>query len=115
MGEVIHKFEPAAERNPMYNSKDEACCLNVNAVVCFFAGAAIGAVVTLLYTPQSGRDMRNQIMDRGDNIKHRVLDATSHVTKQIGEVVEDASRKIHDIKENARDAVHSIGQELKEA
>ena len=44
-------------------------------------GAAIGAAAALLYAPQSGKETREDILERLDDVKARVDEATRAMTE----------------------------------
>lgn len=100
----------------MFHKKEEETTnLWMNAAFCFFAGAAIGAAVTLLYTPQTGEETRHQIMDKAGQLKDKISDATSSVAEKVSGMTEQASRKISDMRGAAKDGVHELGKELQNA
>ena len=110
---------------------------NVNwgtAVFLIFAGAAIGAAVSLLYAPQSGDQTRALIADKTGELKDRVVDGANQTVESFKDVknqafekanvVKDqaiekakdvkelAAGKIDEFKGAAREAVHNVGNEL---
>ena len=69
-------------------------------------GAAAGAVTMLLLAPQSGRDTRMQIRDKGIELRDRttgmVDDAVRKVRSGTGMLVADGRQKVEEIKEQGQ-------------
>ena len=53
----------------MYDRNNNQDDIAANPLAMFLLGAAIGAVAALLYAPKSGREMRNQIADKANEVK----------------------------------------------
>jgi gas vesicle protein len=56
-------------------------------VMSFFLGAAVGAGVALLLTPQAGLRTRRQLMDASRDAKEKAELCYGHVREKIGEAV----------------------------
>lgn len=63
-----------------------------NRIAWFFAGAALGAAVCLLYAPQSGRDTRKYIRKKAEQSREVVADAGKDALDR-GREYYDKSRK----------------------
>jgi gas vesicle protein len=53
---------------------------NVERVLWFVAGAAVGAGVALLYAPQSGEETRKYLRKKAEEAKEKVVDAGEDLT-----------------------------------
>jgi gas vesicle protein len=76
------------ERNQMSFSED-----NTSKVAWFFAGAAIGAAIALLYAPASGEETRKRIGETANRGKER-LNESGHDMLEKGKELYDRGRKI---------------------
>jgi len=69
-------------------------------------GAAAGAAAALLLAPQSGRDTRMQIREKGIELRDRttgmVDDAVRRVRSGTGMLVADGRQKVEEIKEQGQ-------------
>jgi len=59
----------------------------------FFAGAALGAAVSLLYAPQSGRNTRKYIRKKSDEGREAITDAGKQILER-GREYYDKGRNI---------------------
>ena len=59
----------------MFGKHEEPSLHWGKAAFCFFAGAAVGAAVSALYTPQSGDETRARIADKTFQLKDKVTEA----------------------------------------
>ena len=70
-------------------------------------GAAAGAVTMLLLAPQSGRDTRMQIRDKGIELRDRTTGAVDDAVQQLRSgtsmLVADGRKKAEEIKEKGQD------------
>ena len=69
----------------------------------FLQGAVIGAVAALLLAPRTGRELRQQLREYGDEAGKRAREAAS----QGGEVVQRAVEKGRKVAGEAYDAGHA--------
>ena len=58
-------------------------------MVSFVAGAAIGAGLALLYTPKSGREMRENILDLTEDAVDKIKEYAKEAQEKIKTAVED--------------------------
>jgi gas vesicle protein len=68
---------------------------NTSKVAWFFAGAAIGAAIALLYAPQTGEETRRQIGDAAARGKDRLADSGRDIAER-GRELFDRGRKMAD-------------------
>ncbi|MEN6521071.1 MAG: YtxH domain-containing protein [Armatimonadota bacterium] len=59
--------------------------MDKNFLLGIFIGAAIGAVVTLLYTPSPGPDMRVQIADKSRQAADALVKAAAAIKGRVGD------------------------------
>ena len=80
-----------------------------NAIAWFVAGAALGAVVALLYAPKSGRDTR-KLLNRTTREGREAVEASGKELMDRGKDLYDRGRKIADdaadLFERGRKLVH---------
>ena len=68
-----------------------------NIPIMFVAGVVIGSVMTALFTPSSGKEMRNTIKSRIDTIKDDTKEAAEKVGNEVDEkleVAKDTAEKV---------------------
>lgn len=58
-----------------------------------FAGAVIGGVVALLYTPKTGKETRQYIKEKAGDVVTGVKEKTGDVMESVREVASEANRK----------------------
>lgn len=63
-------------------------------LVSFVAGAAIGAGLALLYTPKSGREMRENIADLTDDAVDKIKEYAKEAQEKIKTAIEDGKDTI---------------------
>jgi gas vesicle protein len=59
---------------------------------CFALGAAVGAGVTALYTPQSGKRMRRQMLRKAEDAQERALDKGHEIAERGRELYERGAK-----------------------
>jgi gas vesicle protein len=57
-------------------------------------GALIGAVVALLYAPQSGQRTRRQILRKYEDVRDRAADLSDGLVERVGDLGRSAVRQI---------------------
>ena len=62
-------------------------------------GAAIGAVIALLYAPKSGKETRVQIKKKIDELENDLKEMREKLKEKGGEFKDDIKQKIKDIEE----------------
>lgn len=67
---------------------------------CFALGAMVGASVTALYTPQSGRRTRRQLLRKAEDAQDRALDK--------GREIAERGRELYD--RGAKFAEHAVSR-----
>jgi gas vesicle protein len=87
-------------------------------LICFLAGAAIGAGLALLYAPQSGAETRKKIKDTSekvaDEVKHHYEKVSEEAKKAIETVKVTAEKAISNVKNFIDGAKESMKKEIKE-
>ena len=81
----------------------------------FLAGASIGAVVALLYAPQSGKKTREYITDRAEEGKDYLKDRSKEFREQAEEYVERGKDLVAQQVERGKDLVARQKEQLSAA
>ena len=63
-------------------------------LVSFVAGAAIGAVLALLYAPKSGQEMRENIADLTEDAVDKIKEYAKEAQEKIKTAIEDGKETI---------------------
>lgn len=78
----------------------------VRSVVTAFAlGALVGTGLALLYAPQSGRETRDMVCKKTQDLKHAAGDAI----EQGKHMVSDVRQKAREVIEKGKEAAHEMG------
>jgi len=87
-------------------------------LVCFLAGAAIGAGLALLYAPQSGAETRKKLKDTSDKVADDVKQHYEKVSEEAKKAIEHvkvtAEKSIINVKNFIEGAKESMKKEIKE-
>ena len=81
----------------------------------FLAGASIGAVVALLYAPQSGKKTREYISDRAEDGKDYLKDRSKELREQAEDYVERGKDLVSQQVERGKDLVARQKEQLSAA
>ena len=60
-------------------------------VIALFTGLAVGAILGLLFAPKSGKDTRNDLMDKGEKFMEMGKESVSDVVGKTKDLVESLS------------------------
>jgi gas vesicle protein len=81
----------------------------------FLAGASLGAVVALLYAPQSGKKTREYISDKADEGKDYLKDKSKELREQAEDYVERGKDLVSQQVERGKDLVAKQKEQLSAA
>jgi gas vesicle protein len=70
--------------------------VNRNTAAALFAGALLGAVVALLFAPQSGRKTRRDIRQFADRVGNKAEAARLELQRSIDNIIEDVEEKLRE-------------------
>ena len=84
-------------------------------LTCFAIGAAMGAVVALLFAPKSGRELREDLADATRKGVDRARETGSQLSARAGEVYGTATTRAGELAASAREAVASRGERFTSA
>lgn len=76
-------------------------------LVSFFAGAALGAAIALLYAPKSGRETREQIADLADDAVDKIKDYAKEAQCKIKTALEEGKETIAEKKSILSSAIEA--------
>ncbi len=74
-------------------SEEKGVCAGT-VLVSFVAGAAIGAVLALLYAPKSGEEMRENIADLTEDAVDKIKEYAKEAQEKIKAAIEDGKETI---------------------
>jgi gas vesicle protein len=60
-------------------------------------GAAIGGIIALLYAPRSGKETREQIKNKFDELEKELEDLKGKASLKTGKIKEDLAKKLADL------------------
>jgi gas vesicle protein len=75
-------------------------------------GSAVGATAALLMTPKTGKDMRETIRRKSDEISTAAKDRVASFTAQAKETAGDISDKVVSLAGQAKDAAGDVGSKV---
>ena len=88
-------------------------------VFAFFTGFMAGAVVSLLYAPNSGKETRQKIRDTSIDAKNRTVELAQQAASSAREgaqtLVEQGKESIHGIVDTSKERFHEAGEQVKTA
>ena len=67
-------------------------------VTALLAGLAIGAVLGILFAPKSGKDTRNDLMDKGERLMEMGKESVSDVVEKTKGLIESGKQTIEELK-----------------
>jgi gas vesicle protein len=68
-------------------------------VIALFVGLAVGAILGVLFAPKSGKETRNDLMDKGERLMEMGKESVSDVVEKTKDFVESGKQKIEEIKD----------------
>ena len=68
-------------------------------VIALFAGLAVGAIIGILFAPKSGKETRNNLMDKGERLMEMGNESVSDVAEKSKDLVESGKKKIEELKD----------------
>jgi len=85
--------------------------------VSFLTGAAVGAVVALLYAPTSGEELRSQIREEADTRWQMVTTEFDNAVSSMQESLEETRKEVLALVEEAlsKEAEETVAEETPEA
>ena len=66
--------------------------------IALFAGLAIGAILGVLFAPKSGKETRNDLMDKGERFMEMGKESVSDVVEKTKDLAESGKKKIEELK-----------------
>ena len=78
----------------------------------FFVGGAIGALIALLYAPQSGKETRKDIVRTARKIKKETSQVVEDAIDSISEFADGVKEKVSNIIEHGKDISESAKKEI---
>lgn len=74
-----------------------------NLIIGLVAGAAIGAVLGMLFTPHKGSVLRNNLRRRGETLADEALES---IGDQIDDITDRVAEKLHTLKSDLQSTIH---------
>jgi gas vesicle protein len=82
-------------------------CNGSTRVLYFLGGLGIGAILALLFAPQSGKQTRDMIVQKAEEGKDYVTTKGKDVVRQAGGMVEKGKEALSDALESGKKALQS--------
>ena len=67
-------------------------------IIALFTGLAAGVIIGILVAPKSGKETRNDLMDRGERLMEMGKESVSDVVEKTKDLVESGKQKIEELK-----------------
>lgn len=81
-------------------------------IVALLAGLAVGAVVGILFAPESGADTRGKISDKAgdlaDNVKDKYQSAKEKLSSKADEATEIKDQVVEDVRKKTKEAADHL-------
>ena len=84
-------------------------------LTCFAIGAAVGALVALLFAPKSGRELREDLADATRKGVDRARETGAQLSTRAGEYYETAASRAGELAAGAREAASRRGERFTSA
>ena len=68
------------------------------AIIALFAGIAMGVVFGILFAPKSGKEIRNEIVEKSEKLMEIGKESVSDVVGKTKELIESGKQKIEELK-----------------
>lgn len=81
----------------------------------FFVGAALGAMAALIFTPKSGKEMRETLTEEGKRLRDRTEGAVAGLRERGEQYIEKARETVADGTGRAREAYSETSEGVKKA
>jgi gas vesicle protein len=70
-----------------------------NVAIALFTGLAVGTIIGILFAPKSGKEIRNNLMDKGEKLMEMGKESVSDVVGKTKDLVESGKKKIEELKD----------------
>lgn len=80
-----------------------------NVILGVLAGAAIGALVGILFAPDKGYNTRKKMYRKGEDLVDDLKDKADHMTEQAEQLAKQASRLVDKVNESIQAAKREAG------
>ena len=67
--------------------------------IALMAGLAIGAVLGILFAPKSGKDTRNDLVEKGERLMELGKESVSDVVEKTKDLAESGKKKFEELKD----------------
>jgi gas vesicle protein len=88
-----------------------------SAVMGFLAGAATGAIIGILFAPDTGVTTRKKIKDQtqkiSDDVKNNVAHKIDDLSKYVSGFVDETKQKIADLEKTTKQEVKNVKEKAK--
>lgn len=85
-------------------------------IFAFFTGFMAGAVVSLLYAPNSGKETRQKIRDKSIEAKNRTVEfaheASDNARRGAHNLMEHGRESVQGIVDNSKERLHEAGEQV---
>ena len=79
-------------------SPDNSRSSGSGVVTVLFTGLAIGVVLGILFAPKSGKETRNDLVDKGERLMEMGKESVSDVVEKTKDLAESGKQKIEELK-----------------
>ena len=67
-------------------------------IIALFTGLAVGVVIGILVAPKSGKETRDDLMDKGERLMEMGKESVSDVVGKTKDLAESGKKKIEELK-----------------
>jgi gas vesicle protein len=76
----------------------------------FVVGGLIGAVIGILYAPKSGKETREEIGQKADELLSKAKEEYGHAVEKSREAYEATVERLKELEETAKEKVEEVGE-----
>ena len=72
--------------------------VKMRVVIALFTGLAVGVIIGILVAPKSGKETRDDLMDKGERLMEMGRESVSDVVEKTKDLAESGKQKIEKLK-----------------
>jgi gas vesicle protein len=67
-------------------------------VIALFTGLAVGVIIGILIAPKSGKETRNNLMEKGERLMEMGRESVSDVVEKTKDLAQSGKKKVEEVK-----------------
>jgi gas vesicle protein len=67
-------------------------------IIALFTGLAVGVIIGILIAPKSGKETRNDLMEKGERLMEMGRESVSDVVEKTKDLAQSGKKKVEEVK-----------------